>query len=103
MEKVNNRMSKSKALYKDSPTIEKNEEGKAAIKKPSKADGEDMGTAENDGEMPVQVQEMHNRHMTEMKDMHGRHEEEHKAMHKRHQKEVKKMHSGKDEAEEKKE
>ena len=85
-------MAKSSKLYKDSPTIEKDGEGRASIKKPSKADGEDMGTQGNPQEgagdgVPVQTKEMHDRHMQEMKDMHERHEGEHKDMHKRHLKE----------------
>lgn len=88
--------------------MERDGEGKTSIKKPSKADGENMGIEGHDmpgaGDgMPVQVEEMHDRHMTEMKDMHKRHEDEHKDMHKRHQKETEKTHSGGKEEEGKKE
>lgn len=92
-------MSKSSKLYKDSPTVDRDEEGTVGIKKPSKADAEDEGLEGNplpgagDG-MPVQVEEMHKRHIKEMSDMHKRHEDEHKDMHKRHQKEIKKAHGG---------
>lgn len=87
-------MSKSKKMYKDSPSIEKNEDGKPGIKKPSKADGQDMGTEGNplegagDG-MPVDPHqaeraELSKRHVEEIKDMHKRHEKDHEAMHSRH-------------------
>lgn len=93
-------MAKSDKLYKDSPKIEKDGDGKPGIKKPSKADGENMGIEGNpqpgagDG-MPVPVdekmEEMHGRHTREMKDMHKRHEDEHKDMNKRHMKEAGKL------------
>lgn len=94
-------MSKHDKLYKDSPKIEKNDDGKPGIKKPTPADAENMGTEGNDSPgagdgMPVQVEEMHGRHEKEMKDMHARHEGEQKDMHKRHGKEIKKMHDGKE-------
>lgn len=87
-------MGKSDRMYAKSPKMERGEDGKMGIKKPSKADGENMGIEGNEAPgagdgMPVQTKEMHDRHMTEMKDMHARHEDEHKDMHKRHQKEVK--------------
>lgn len=91
-------MSKHDKLYKDSPKIEKDGEGKASLKKPSKADGENMGIegspleGAGDG-MPVdeKMDEMHGRHSREMKDMHKRHEDEHKDMNKRHMKEAGKL------------
>lgn len=92
-------MAKSDKLYKDSPKVEKDENGKPGVKKPSKADAVDMGTEGNplegagDG-MPVETTpqgEMHDRHAREMKDMHKRHEDEHKDMNKRHAKEQKKL------------
>jgi hypothetical protein len=87
-------MSKSKKMYKDSPSIEKNEDGKPGIKKPTKADGEDMGTEGNplegagDG-VPVDPHaaeraEMGDKHLQEHKDMNKRQEKEHEAMTKRH-------------------
>lgn len=87
-------MSKSKKMYKDSPSIKKGEGGKPEIKKPSKADSEDMGVEGNplegagDG-VPVDPKaaernELSMRHVEEIKDMHKRHEKDHDAMHKRH-------------------
>lgn len=91
-------MAKSDKMYKDTPSIKKDGDGKAAIKKPSDADKENMGlsgsplpdSGSNDG-MPIQVGEMHDRHQKEMKDTHKRHEEEIKDMHKRHMKEHSKV------------
>lgn len=85
-------MAKSSKLYKDSPSIEKGEDGKPGIKGPSKADGENMGTEGNplpgsDGKMPVNEE-----HMAEHKAMHKRHQEEQVAMHDRHETDVKEMH-----------
>lgn len=100
-------MTKSSKLYKDSPKIEKDEDGKPGIKKPSKADAEDMGTEGNplpgagDG-MPVedeQAEHMHDRHARETKDMHKRHEDEMKDMHKRHLKDINKHKDSKKEEE----
>jgi hypothetical protein len=94
-------MAKSEKLYKDSPRVERDKEsGEVGITRPSEADAEDMGIDGNplpgggDG-MPVQVEQMHDRHKKEMSDMHKRHEDEAKDMHKRHQKEVSKS-MGKD-------
>ena len=90
--------SKSEKMYKDSPRVEKDADGKPEIRKGSKNEREvGKEPAESDkndageGGMPVQAKEMHDRHMSEMKDMHGRHEKEHKDMHKRHQAETTKM------------
>lgn len=87
-------MSKSKRMYKDSPSIKKNEDGKPGIKKPTPADGENMGTEGNSLEgagdgVPVdphqaERSELSKRHVEEIKDMHKRHEKDHEAMHKRH-------------------
>lgn len=80
-------MAKSDKLYSKSPKIERDDKGKVGIKKPSKADKEDMGLEDNAGadtkpsEMPIQVHQsydevisdMHNRHQSELKDMHKRH------------------------------
>lgn len=80
-------MAKSDKLYNKSPKIERDSEsGKVGIKKPTKADAEDMGIEGNelpgagDG-MPVITHEeamdaMHDRHINEMKDMHKRHAKE---------------------------
>lgn len=88
---------KSAKLYNDSPSLKRDKEsGSVGVHKPSEADAQDMGIEGSelpgggDG-MPVQVEQMHGRHETEMKDMHKRHEDEHKDMHKRHLKEHKKL------------
>lgn len=90
-------MGKSEKLYKESPSLKRDEKsGAVGVHKPTEADGEDMGVS-GDGlngaghGMPIAARqaEMHKRHMDEMKQMHGRHEDEHSDMHKRHQKEVK--------------
>lgn len=90
-------MSKSGKLYSDSPSLKRDDKsGAVGVKKPSEADGENMGVegapleGAGDG-MPVQAEQMHKRHETEMKDMHKRHEDEHKDMNKRHLKEHKKL------------
>lgn len=93
-------MAKSDKLYAKSPKIEKDDKGKPGIKKPEKADAEDMGVSDNKTEMPVDVHEqerqsMHKRHEEELKslqeghhkavgDMNSRHEKDLKEMHKRH-------------------
>ena len=101
-------MTKSDKMYKNSPKLEKGEDGKTKINKKSEESNEagkepDEASMENAGleGQPVQAKEMQDRHMTEMKDMHGRHEKEHKDMHKRHQTEMKKMHEGDKETEDK--
>lgn len=76
-----------KRMYKDSPTVERGEDGNMEIKKkPSeaakKADAVQGGT---DGEPDMDPSE--EARIQEIKDMHTRHETEMKAVHKRHQKE----------------
>lgn len=102
-------MSKSGKLYKDSPSLKRDEEsGAVGVHKPTPADGENMGVEGGPGlpgggeGMPVdaQMSDMHGRHEREMSDMHKRHEDEHKDMHKRHHKEAKKMAGGKEEGKE---
>lgn len=88
-------MGKSDKLYSKSPKIEKDGDGKPGIKRPTEADAEDMGvggdnTQGQQVQMPIQVEQMHDRHSKEVKDMHARHEGEHKDMNKRHIKELKK-------------
>lgn len=98
---------KSDRMYKDSPSIKKDEEGKAKISKPEKkeakgevaekptpADGENMGLEGNPlpgtpGEMPVDThqaehEELAKRHVQELKDMHKRHQADYESMNKRH-------------------
>lgn len=90
--------SKSERMYKDSPSVKKDADGKPEVRKGSmnereagKEPAESDKTEAGEGGVPVQAEEMHGRHMTEMKDMHKRHEDEHKDMHKRHEKETKKV------------
>lgn len=93
-------MSKSNKLYKDSPKLERDDEsGKVGIKKPTKADGENIGTEGDaipgsEGDMPIDVHqaernEVGKKHVQELKDMHKRHDAEFEAMHKRHSSEKK--------------
>lgn len=73
-------MTKSARLYKDSPSIKKDENGKPGIQKPTQADAEDMGIADSASEMPVNIHqsmsEMLERHSNELKDMQKRHSKE---------------------------
>lgn len=87
-------MSKSEKMYKDSPSVKKDEDGKPGISKPSQADAENMGTDGNGipgtpGSMPVDVHqktsEMMDRHHAEIKDMQKRHEKEHSGIMKEHE------------------
>lgn len=79
-------MPKSDKMYKDSPSVKKDENGKPGISKPSQADAENMGTSGDAmpgsaGVMPVDVHqktsEMMDRHHAEIKDMQKRHSKEH--------------------------
>lgn len=87
-------MAKSEKLYKDSPSLKRDEEsGKVGVEKPSKADGENMGTEGNaipgsSGEMPVGPEH----HKAELHSILKRHEEEQKSMHDRHEKDIKEHH-----------
>lgn len=96
-------------MYKNSPTLEKKEDGTPYIKKNNPTETEkktgkvDSGTAgmqEHEG-MPIDVRhaherrDMHSRHETEhmmtkgdKKEMHTRHVEDMKSMHKKHEKET---------------
>lgn len=78
-------MAKAEKLYNKSPSIAKDEDGKPGIKRPTEADGVDMGTEGNplpnsDGKMPIEVHqrmsEMLERHQNELKDMQKRHSKE---------------------------
>lgn len=83
--------SRHKRMYKDSPTLERGDDGSMAPVKPSqkKADAVQAGSegvqGGTDGE-PDTVPEDDAR-MQEIKDMHKRHQTELAAVHKRHQKE----------------
>lgn len=85
-------MAKSSKLYKDSPKITKDDEGRPGVQKPDPADSENAGLEGNplpgsEGKMPVNEE-----HMAEHKAMHKRHEEETKSMHERHESDLKEMH-----------
>lgn len=97
-------MSKGERMYKDSPTLKRDEEsGKMGVTKAEKKasrveDGTD-GMAEHEEGLPAVA-----RHVMERRDMHSRHEAEHaihdhgkggdkEEMHTRHEKEHKEMHS----------
>lgn len=105
-------MSKSEKLYKDSPKLERGEDGEMGVKKPSEADKENMGASGNplpgsSGEMPIEMvhqgqrREMHHRHATEHLAMHHRQETEHaahkggdkKKLHGHHEKEMMELHT----------
>lgn len=95
-------------MYKDSPSMERNEEGKMDVKKkPAHKDDVKAGT---EGEVregipaharhAIERMELHHKHQHEhhahdhgkhgdKKEMHERHEKEHRDMHKRHEKEMK--------------
>lgn len=111
--------SRSSRMYKDSPTMERDDEsGKMAVKKPSKdlpspKEAEaDLGDGEPMHEGAAPRREMMNRHVAERMQMHSRHETDHehgkadKAKHveemetmgKRHMSEFRKMMKGKGEA-----
>lgn len=77
-------MAKSDKMYKDTPKMERNKEGKMGVKKPSEK--EEKEAPENTGTdgMEVHVKDMHERHANELKDMHKRHEKEHKAIMEKH-------------------
>lgn len=78
-------MSKSDKLYKDSPSVGKDADGKAEVQKPSETQ-ENVG---DDGSNAAMGDESHD---AERASMHRRHEEEQKSMHERHGKDMKEMH-----------
>lgn len=84
---------KSKKLYGKSPSVGKDKDGKAELKKPTEASMEDMDLAGSslpgnaESSMPVQMDKD-----AERKSMHKRHEEEQHSMHERHEKDVSEMH-----------
>lgn len=83
-------MARSDKLYKDSPKMERDGDGKMGVKKPSEATAEDTGVTE-----PVPTEQL--------KEMFARHHSERHDMDKRHLKEIKKHHAkmgGKDDGEE---
>jgi hypothetical protein len=99
-------MSRSEKMYGNSPTMERNEEGKMKVTKPEKkekgemehARGNSAGMNEHEDGLPPVA-----RHAMERRDMHARHETEHMMhdhkgtsekteMHSRHEKLMKEMH-----------
>ncbi len=78
------KMPRHKRMYKDSPQLERGEDGNMqAVKKSSDSPN---GTSEQtDGEPDMEPLE--EARIQEIKDMHSRHEKEMSAIHKRHQKE----------------
>ena len=114
-------MSKADKMYKDSPKIEKDEEGKLKVSKKSDAkeavDGEEaagepgMEGMKHEVRHAAERRALHHKHMKEhmelhhkhemehaahkgdKKEMHTRHEKEHKEMHGRHEKEMEAMHT----------
>src|ERR1041385_5025136 len=82
-----------KRLYKDSPKLERGEDGnmdpsKKQDKRGEKAsEGEKKADEAQSGTDGMKVTEPEQARIQEIKDMHSRHEEEMKAIHKRHQKE----------------
>lgn len=87
-------MAKSEKLYKNSPKMEKDKDGKPGITKPKPQDKEATATGgaplegAEDG-MPVDIHEqehasMYKRHLEEIGATHERHLKDIKEMHKRH-------------------
>lgn len=86
-----------KRLYKDSPKLERSEDGNMKAKKPSESQkksdtvqggNEGIQAGGTDGEPDMEP--MEGAHIQELKDMHKRHQTEMMAYHKRHSKEVEK-------------
>lgn len=88
------------SMYKDSPKMEHDEDGKVKVKKSEKhadkademdkdkkpAAAKDIAGVETSESHAEDIKEMHKRHHTEFRDMHARHETEMKSMHTKHQK-----------------
>lgn len=92
--------SKSERMYKDSPKLERKEDGKMGVSKKKEAVDKE---AADIADVPVDEEGMptHARHIMERQAMYGRHEVEHsihregkdkKEVHDRHQKEIKALH-----------
>lgn len=87
-------MAKSEKLYKDSPTVKKDDKGKPGISKPKPKDKDatETGGAPLEGSqegMPIDIHEqehasMYKRHQEELASMSDRHMKDVKEMHKRH-------------------
>ena len=84
-------MAKHGSLYKDSPKLERNEDGDMKVGK-KKTVGDDGSSAEDDGEVK------NDPHEAERNSMYKRHEEEQAGMHERHKKDMKEMHKRHNEA-----
>lgn len=90
------KLPRHKRMYKDSPKLERGEDGNMKAKKPSESRQEaDKVQAGIDERQDVEPEE--DARMQEIKDMHSRHQTEMAAVHKRHQKEDAKKY-GKEEA-----
>jgi len=80
-----------KRLYKDSPKMERGEDGNMKAVKPSQKKGPTEAEKESDevqaGTDGMKVTEAESARIQEIKDMHSRHQKEMEAIHKRHQKE----------------
>lgn len=79
-------MAKSATLYKDSPELERGDDGVTRVRKGPKAQpapDQEEGEADGTEGMPIDVKHAH-----EMGDMHARHIHERVAMHHRHQTEL---------------
>lgn len=84
---------KYKKMYKDSPTIASDENGKKYIKKgPTEAEKKTARTSDGtEGSAINEHEPVYERHMKELSDMSDRHMSERKDMTKRHMKEMKSM------------
>lgn len=77
-----------KRLYKDSPKLERGEDGNMKSTKPSEKEKEsDKTQAGVDDVKMDDVEPSEDARMQEIKDMHSRHQKEMESVHKRHQKE----------------
>lgn len=75
-----------KRLYKDSPKLERGEDGNMQSVKPSQKEADKVQSGIDDVKMD-EVEPSEDARMQEVKDMHSRHQKEMEAIHKRHQKE----------------
>lgn len=88
------KLPRHKRLYKDSPTLERSEDGSMKSSKSNDKRGEKASESEKEadkvqaGTDDMAVKEPHEEaRIQEIKDMHKRHESEMKAVHSRHEKE----------------
>lgn len=85
---MSDKMPKHKRLYKDSPTLERGDDGSMAAVKPSqkKADAAQSDTDDN-SDKGASIDPKSAARIQEIKDMHKRHTDEAKAVYGRHEKE----------------